>query len=391
MSTDAVWTSGQRNGAMVQESGLSAGAAELQSAIALGLVSGVGPRLLAELTSVFGSCTAVLQQSAEQLRQVSGIGAKIVSGLQDPGLLQRAQQILDECRAGGIQPLLSGTAEYPRRLLEICDFPRVLFQRGVLLPQDELSIAIVGSRRCTPYGLRQAERLGASLARAGLTIVSGLARGIDGAAQRAALRAGGRTVAVLPAGVQNIYPPEHADLAEEIVQQGALLSEMSHQQQLLPGLFPQRNRIISGLCLGVLVIEASRRSGALYTARHAIEQGRDVFALPGPVDSLASAGCLELLRDGVQLVRHADDVLEALGPLPQPAMRSRTETVHQPRELSLNMLERDVLNRIGRQPCGIDEVLRGREQQAAQILSTLTVLEVRRLIRRLPGNHVVRY
>ncbi|MFM7835449.1 MAG: DNA-processing protein DprA, partial [Planctomycetaceae bacterium] len=268
---------------MVTEQSVSAGSAELQSAIALGLISGIGPRLLAELTSVFGSCAAVLQQSAEQLRQVSGVGAKIVAGLQDPGLLLRAQQILDECRAGGIRPLLSGTSEYPRRLLEICDFPRVLFQRGVLLPQDELSIAIVGSRRCTPYGLRQAERLGASLARAGLTVVSGLARGIDGAAQRAALRAGGRTVAVLPAGVQSIYPPEHADLSEEIVQQGALLSEMSHRQQLLPGLFPQRNRIISGLCLGVLVIEASRRSGALYTARHAIEQGRDVFALPGPV------------------------------------------------------------------------------------------------------------
>jgi phosphohistidine phosphatase SixA len=181
ISTDADWTSGQRDGAMVTEQSVSAGSAELQSAIALGLISGIGPRLLAELTSVFGSCAAVLQQSAEQLRQVSGVGAKIVAGLQDPGLLLRAQQILDECRAGGIRPLLSGTSEYPRRLLEICDFPRVLFQRGVLLPQDELSIAIVGSRRCTPYGLRQAERLGASLARAGLTVVSGLARGIDGA------------------------------------------------------------------------------------------------------------------------------------------------------------------------------------------------------------------
>ena len=366
-------------------------ATELQSAIALGLVPGVGPRLLTELTAVFGSCAAVLQQSAVQLRQVSGVGAKTASGLQDPDLLLRARQVLSECGTAGIRVLLSGTPEYPRRLLEICDYPRVLFQRGVLLPQDELSIAIVGSRRCTPYGLRQAERLGASLARAGLTVISGLARGIDGAAQRAALRAGGRTVAVLPAGVQNIYPPEHADLAAEIVQQGALLSEMSHRQQLLPGLFPQRNRIISGLCLGVLVIEASRRSGALYTARHAIEQGRDVFALPGPVDSLASAGCLELLRDGVQLVRHADDVLEALGPLPQPARRSRSETVHQPRELSLNALEKDVLNRIGQQPCAVDQVLRGREQQAPQILATLTVLEVRRLIRRLPGNQVVRY
>ncbi|HCP13957.1 MAG TPA: DNA-protecting protein DprA [Planctomycetaceae bacterium] len=364
---------------------------ELRAAIALGLVPGVGPRLQTELTAVFGSCAAVLRQSVQDLREAGGVSAKVAAALQSPTWLAEADRVLEECQSLGIRPLLSGTPGYPRRLLEICDYPRILFQRGVLLPQDELAIAIVGSRRCTAYGLRQAERLGASLARAGLTVVSGLARGIDQAAQRAAVRAGGRTLAILPAGVQNIYPPEHADFAAEIVQQGALLSEMSHHQQLLPGLFPQRNRIISGLSLGVLVIEASRRSGALYTARHALEQGRDVFAVPGPVDSLASAGCLELLRDGVQLVRHADDVLEALGPLPQPAQLSRTETVVQPRELSLNTIEKEVLNQIGLQPCSVDAVLRGREQQSPQILATLTVLEVRRLIRRLPGNQVVRY
>jgi DNA processing protein len=166
---------------------------------------------------------------------------------------------------------------------------------------------------------------------------------------------------------------------------------MPLNQRILPGLFPQRNRIISGLCLGVIVIEAARNSGALYTARHAVEQGRDVFALPGPVDSLASAGCHELIRDGVTLVRHADDVLAALGPLPSPASPSTSVTIHSPRELNLNAIESRVLNQITLQPVPIDEVLRAMSAESSQVLATLTVLEVRRLVRRLPGNLVVRY
>jgi DNA processing protein len=214
---------------------------------------------------------------------------------------------------------------------------------------------------------------------------------VDWRAHQGALTAGGRTLAVLPGGVTTVYPPEHDTLAREISEQGAVLSEMPLNQRILPGLFPQRNRIISGLCLGVIVIEAARNSGALYTARHAVEQGRDVFALPGPVDSLASAGCHELIRDGVTLVRHADDVLAALGPLPSPASPSTSVTIHSPRELNLNAIESRVLNQITLQPVPIDEVLRAMSAESSQVLATLTVLEVRRLVRRLPGNLVVRY
>lgn len=365
--------------------------AELLAEVALTLVPGIGPKLQTALLTEFGSAQAVLAQSSESLLSVHGIGMKTSAGLMNASLMDEAREILSECRRQKIDLIQRSQADYPRRLLEICDPPSILYRRGVILPQDELSIAIVGSRRCTAYGRRHAERLSAALSRAGFTIVSGLARGIDAAAHRAALQAGGRTLAVLASGVQNVYPPEHSDLAEEVSQQGAVLSEMPLHQRPLPGLFPQRNRIISGLCLGVIVVEASRNSGALYTARHALEQGREVFAMPGPVDSLASEACHELIRDGVTLVRHVDDVLEALGPLPMPATPTNTVTIHSPRELVLNPLESQVLNLIGVEPVTVDAVLQTASVEPSRVLATLTVLEMRRLIRRLPGNQFVRH
>ncbi len=366
-------------------------AEDLVFAVALTLADGIGPKLQSTLLAEFGSARQVLAQPLESLLRVRGIGTKTANSLVDPTLLDQARQILQQCRDLSIDVLPQTHTEYPRRLPEICDAPSILYRKGVLLPQDELAIAIVGSRRCTAYGRRHAERLSAGLSRAGFTIVSGLARGIDAAAHRAALQAGGRTLAVLASGVRDIYPPEHKELAEEIAQQGALLSEMPIDQRPLPGLFPQRNRIISGLCLGVIVIEATRNSGALYTARHAMEQGREVFALPGQVDSIASEGCHDLIRDGVTLVRGVDDVLSALGPLPMPTSPTSAVTIHSPRELVLNPLESQVLNLISTQPVYIDDLLREAAIETSRVLATLTVLEMRRLIRRLPGNQFVRH
>ncbi len=364
---------------------------ELLAALTLSLAAGVGPKLQAQLLSEFGSPQAVLAQSYAALLNVDGIGPKIAAALTAATLTDEALAVLAECRQSGVELLPLIHPEYPQRLKEICDPPAILYRRGVLLPQDDLSIAIVGSRRCTTYGRRHAERLSGALSRAGFTIVSGLARGIDAAAHHGALQAGGRTLAVLASGVRDIYPPEHTAVAEEISQQGALLSEMPLDQRPLPGLFPQRNRIISGMCLGVIVIEATRNSGALYTARHALEQGREVFALPGPVDSLASEGCHDLIRDGVTLVRHVDDVLASLGPLPVPAATSSTVTIHAPRELALNSLESAVLNHLSSTPVSIDEILQLSAMETSRVLATLTVLEMRRLVRRLPGNLYVRH
>lgn len=261
---------------------------------------------------------------------------------------------------------------------------------GALRPDDALAIGMVGTRHATPYGLRQAERLAGGLARAGLTVISGLARGIDAAAHHGALASGGRTIAVLAGGVMNVYPPEHGPLAEEVVAHGALLSESPPRCEPLAGAFPQRNRLISGLSLGVIVVEAADRSGALITARHAMEQGREVFAVPGNVDSRTSRGCHQLIRDGAKLVESADDVLEELGPLVEAAPRDDGQVIRHPAELLLNELERQVLAAIHSEATAIDQIVSDTGLPVAQVLSTLSVLEMRRLVRRLSGTTVLR-
>jgi DNA processing protein len=266
----------------------------------------------------------------------------------------------------------------------------VLFVRGRLVPQDSLASGIVGTRHATQYGLRQAERLAASLARAGLTIVSGLARGIDAAAHRGALSAGGRTLAVLGSGVLNIYPPEHGKLADEVIAHGALVSESPPTAAPLAGVFPQRNRIISGLSLGSIIVEAGDRSGALITARLAMEQGREVFAVPGPVDSRNSRGCHRLIRDGAKLVEDADDVLEELGPLVAAVPRDDGQVVRHPAELMLSELEQQVLSALDSEPTSIDEIVAQTGLAVHHVLSTISVLEMRRLVRRLSGSTVAR-
>ena len=270
------------------------------------------------------------------------------------------------------------------------DPPLVLFQKGQYLPQDRLAVAIVGSRQCTLYGRQTAEKLARSLAMAGVTIVSGMARGIDAAAHRGALEVGGRTIAVWGTGLAETYPPEHVGLAEEISKHGALFTESPADRGPSRGIFPQRNRIISAISLGVILVEAGRTSGSLHTARHALEQGRDVFAVPGRIDSLTSQGCHDLIRDGVPLIRGADDVLQVLGPMTSPTVSASGAAVHTPRELTLSDFERSLLNLVTLDQRHQDEIIRESGLEASQVVSTLLVLEMRRLIRRLPGGYFAR-
>jgi DNA processing protein len=361
----------------------------LDAALRLALVAGIGPRLRKALLERFGTAAAVLAAAPSDLRLVTGIGARLTGEIARADRLEVAEEIA-LCRAHRIQIIAESDPAYPRVLREIPDPPGVLFVQGTLCPQDELAIAIVGSRHATLYGLQQAERLAGSLARAGLTIVSGLARGIDAAAHRGALAAGGRTIAVLGSGLMNIYPPEHKDLAAEVIEHGALMSEAPPRAAPLGGVFPQRNRIISGLTLGVIVVEAAERSGALITARHAMEQNREVFAVPGRVDSRMSRGPHRLIRDGARLVETADDVLEELGPLVAATTRSDGQEIHHPAELLLNELEQQVLSAVRSDATTIDEVIVTSGLAPPQVLSTLSVLEMRRLIRRTSGSTVVR-
>ena len=360
---------------------------DLRDLLCLTMVPGVGPLTSRALLAHFRTPGRVLDAPERSLRDVAGVGPKLA------GAIARARREHDPdlelalCRERGVRPIPPTDPEYPEALKDIPDPPPLLYVRGSIEPVDALAIAVVGSRRCTPYGLRMAERLAGSLARVGLTIVSGLARGIDAAAHRGALRAGGRTIAVLGNGLGEIYPPEHESLADEVAASGALLCEFAMRQQPLAGLFPQRNRLISGLSLGVLVIEATPRSGSLSTARHATEQNREVFAVPGPVDSLASRGCHALIRDGAKLVETADDILEELGPLVREVRPASDEpAVRHPVELTLSDQERKILGHLDDLPKPIDAIIGLTGLGASQVMATLSILEMRRLVRRAPGN-----
>lgn len=356
----------------------------------LALTNGIGPVLIERLLDRFGTAAKVFAASPLQLCEVPGISLAISRALRDPAFRAHVAEMLDFCASRGVQILAKSDAEFPRLLQEIPDPPSVLFMRGQLRSSDSLGIAIVGTRRASQYGRFQAARFARCLSRAGLTIVSGLARGIDASAHQGALEAGGRTIAVLSNGVTDIYPPQHESLANSIEGTGAILSEMPPGSRPKRGMFPRRNRLISGLTLGTLVIEAGERSGALITARTAGEQGREVFALPGMVSSPNARGCHQLIRDGAILVQDPEDVLEALGPLVESTELPSGQSVRNATELQLNEQETAVLQAIPVEPTDIDSVVVSCGLPVSRVLSTLSVLEMRRLIRRLGGNAVQR-
>lgn len=285
--------------------------AETRALLTLHLVPGLGPRLTRALVEHFGSAEAVLRATAKQLAQVPRLPKKLADTL--ASAIAQAPLESELADIAGVAARVVGwhDPDYPLALRELPDAPPLLYMRGQLQP-DEPCVAVVGSRLCTNYGRRMTERLVAGLVQAGYTIVSGLARGIDGIAHETALARSGRTVAVVAGGLLCVYPPEHRDLAERIVARGALLSEQPMRAPPEREMFPARNRLISGLCQGVVIVEAGDRSGALITARHAVEQGREVFVVPGPVDSPTAGGIVSLLRQGACPVQDANEIVEIL-------------------------------------------------------------------------------
>lgn len=287
--------------------------------ILLNLVPDVGSLRFKRLLEAFGDLDGLWKASPQALRQVAGIGSllagRIAAGRRNERLLGEE---VGRARRAGVSLVTLADAEYPKALREIHDPPLALYVRGTLPGHEDVVVAMVGSRRPSFDGLQIAERFAAELAGCGVTVVSGLARGIDGAAHRGALKAQGRTLAVLGNGLSRIYPPEHAALAEQIAEQGAMISEYPMTMAPLAQNFPRRNRLISGLSRGVVIVEAARRSGALITADCALEQGREVFAVPGPVTRMTSQGTHHLLKQGACLVTSVDDILEELQLSPQP-------------------------------------------------------------------------
>jgi DNA processing protein len=359
--------------------------AETRALLTLHLIPGLGPRLTAALLQRFGSAEAVLRASAAQLREVPYLGGKLAADLAEAVQRVNVEREMEQMDRHGVRLLVLGTPEYPAPLSQITDPPHLLFVRGSLQAADAKAVALVGSRSCSSYGRRITERVATGLVRAGYTIVSGLARGIDGMAHRAALQAGGRTIGVLAGGLSRIYPPEHAELAREVEASGALLSEASMEQEPLPGMFPARNRLISGLCRGVVIVEAAEKSGALITASHAGEQGRSVMAVPGAVDQTSSGGTNALIRKGAVLVRGPEDVLEELEGLPNDG------TLEPPAPPpALDETQRRIWDALAEAPRHLDEMVQSLGIAAGSLSGMLLMLEMKKIVRRLPGNRFER-
>jgi DNA processing protein len=374
----------------VSESSADARSHELEAAMRLHLVPGIGPVTHGELIRAFGCPAGVFNASPAEIRNAPGVGPKLVEQISLARDSIDVQPQLDLCNQNDIKILARSDTQYPKPLAEIYDPPNMLFYQGDLRDSDQVAIAIVGTRHASNYGTTVATQLATGLAMAGFTIVSGLARGIDAAAHRGALSAGGRTIAVLGGGLLKMYPPEHAQLAAEIAASGAVLSESLPNQAPKSGSFPRRNRIVTGLSLGVIVIEAGDRSGALISARMAAEQGREVFAVPGRIDNRMSRGCHKLIRDGAKLVESIDDVLEELGPLATPAKVNTETSIRHPAEMKLSEQETKILQTIGTETTDFDSIVQATGLPAARVLATISVLEVRRLVRRVSGTSFVR-
>jgi DNA processing protein len=286
---------------------------EKDAVIALNMVSGVGSSRLKRLLEAFGSASRIFLAPGEALRKAEGIGNKIageITGFR----FENLKKELDLAEKLKVKIITIHDKEYPGNLKSIYDPPLCLYVKGELLESDMLSLAVVGSRRASFYGLSCAEKFSYALANLGVTIVSGLARGVDTQTHKGALKARGRTIAVLGSGLNCIYPCENKKLAEEIALSAAVISEFPLNAKPLAQNFPRRNRVISGLSQGVIVVEAAKNSGALITADFALEQGRDVFAIPGKVDSATSFGTNQLIKQGAKLVDSIEDIIEELKP-----------------------------------------------------------------------------
>jgi DNA processing protein len=346
--------------------------------VGFNLVKGIGAARLRALLAYFGDAAAAWQASPQALK-AAGLSPKLVEAFLRLRAGVSLDQVWDQIQAQGITVLTWEDPGYPRRLKEIDQPPPVLYVRGALLPEDEWAVAIVGTRRITPYGRQVSEEVAGMLARNGVSVVSGLARGVDAAAHQAALNAGGRTIAVLGSGVDRIYPPEHRRLAERIIERGALVSDYAPGTPPDGVNFPPRNRIISGLSLAVIVVEAGERSGALITAGFAADQGREVFAVPGNIRAPQSVGTNRLIQQGARPLLDHREVLEALD-LTLVSQHRAARTA-----LPADEVEAQLLAVLSQEPLHVDEIRNQTEMPIEKVTATLALMELKGMVRQVGG------
>jgi len=358
--------------------------------IALKSIAGVGNITFPALVDRFGSLPAIFAAPVSKLNEIPGISKNIASGIvgfNDWGKVKAELELIDK---NEIKIITYQDELYPAKLMNIYDRPPFLYVRGNLNKND-INIAVVGSRLASTYGKYTTEKISRELALKGLTIVSGMARGIDSVAHRGALTAHGRTIAVLGSGLDVIYPPENKKLFTDIIQNGAVISEFPPGTPPLSANFPTRNRIISGMSYGVVIVEAGEKSGSLITARLALEQGREVFAVPGSIDSAGSRGTNKLIKQGAKLIENIDDILEEIFPqfdgtivLKPPSVSNSEVIAAKPAEI-LSTVDQKIISYISGSRVHIDDLISSTGLSSADILGALTTLELKGIIQQHPG------
>ena len=351
---------------------------ELRQVVALSLAEDMGPVTFKRLLETFGDLPSIFRSAKER-------------AVKDPSLFDKADEEIKKAHDNGAEIITQLDPRYPEALKAIYDPPILLYVKGRLPSEQSPKVAVVGSRLASLYGRRTAETISKGLAAAGAVVVSGMAVGIDSAAHEGALSVDGVTIAVLGSGLSKIYPEQNIKMAELIVKKGAVISEYPMDMLPLPGNFPIRNRIISGLSQAVLVVEARQKSGALITANLALEQGRDVFAVPGNVDSARSEGTNSLLKEGAKIAMSAQDVLEELnvGIWP-PTSEPGDGRLRSYQNIDLSEAESKILSLFEREPVHVDAVVEDSGMSTKDAISALSFLEVKGILKQLPGKHYVK-
>lgn len=366
-------------------------AADVSSWIALNMIQGVGGATFRRLVDFFGSPEAVLKASLKDLNRVRGITPAVCQSIvdqRDKIPIDRELEIIErrKCKVITIQDEL-----YPANLKAIYDPPQVLYIKGDLAPEDSMAVAVIGTRAASDYGKMVAEQISNQLAARGVTVISGMAYGIDTVAHRGALNAGGRTIAAMGNGLDVVYPARNLKLLEKIIESGAALSEFPMGMKPLKTNFPRRNRIVSGLSLGTLVVEAPKRSGALITADLALNQGREVFSIPGRIDSEASGGTNDLIKQGAKLVDSVEDILDELPSHKlQPVTKEDVEIAEEKMELQLSDDEKAIWKVLSSSSIHIDEISRQSALPPYKVSAALVMLELKGLVQQSVGKMFTR-
>ena len=369
----------------------------MEALLVLNAVNGLGNVGIKNLMARYGSAAEVLSLSESDLLQEAIVAPKIIQNILNfpkDKFLKCEYNLITQKQIRVISCWEDG---YPKNLFETVDCPVVLYIKGKLPQDDNLALGIVGSRKASFYGQTIAEQFATRLAELGITIVSGMARGIDTAAHKGTLKAKGTTIAVLGCGLNHIYPPENKKLFDEISQTGAVISEFSMTMEPFAFNFPRRNRIISGLSMGVIVVEAAARSGALITADCALEQGREVYAVPGKIDNPSAQGVNNLIKQGAKLVMSIEDILEDLKPQLDIYIEKKplvdevsrvTEDINQ--TFNLTAMEKQILDSLSDRPIHIDELMNSSEGVGSSMSSVLLRLEMKKLVKQMPGKMFIR-